>query len=795
MGEYLILNLILFNILISQVPRERFEGKIKGTIIDKETNEPLEYASISLFREKDSTFIIGVLSDKNGEFLINVERPGIYFLRITFLGYEKREIHSLRITPENRILDIGKVYLEVSGILLKTQEVIAEPLPITYKVDKKVIEVSKMGFLSGNAVDILKNVPSVSVDIEGNVKLRGSENFLLYIDGRQSLLDPNDALKQIPASSIEKIEIITNPSARYEAEGTSGIINIILKKGKIEGLNGIINSSIGVNEKYGGDFILNYKKGKINTFISLNYNKRKFSEKINSEREINEKKINSDGSSSRIFNPFNIRTGIDLNIKEKNLFGVGLNYGIWNMQNRNFSEYNEIFDTQIINYKTEGYFKRKGPFFEIVLNDLQKFKKEEDKLFTEFVYSYREGNEENRTYKMDSLDMILNGNKRIEEGTSNRFSGRAEYTKSFKENFKFETGFRGEYGISKDMSNFYNYKDGNFEIVDSFCHSVKYLNNIQAIYSLLSGEFKNTGYQIGLRIEYNNRKIEYADTNLKYIFEKIDYFPTIHFSHRFLKLRETFLSYSRRISRPRDFWLEPLLTWMDPYNLRKGNPDLKPEYIDNFETGITTPFLKGSLTFETYYRITYNKFERIRIPYGDSAFLHTVINSGKLFSYGGEISFNKNIFKLMNMNLVLDFYGYKFKGKIYDEKITKGDINYNLRFNSNIFMPFSSRLQLIFVYHSPPVSAQGKEKEFITFDFSIQKFFLNKNLSLNLEVRNLFNTLKRGFEIKEENYKYIQTFKQESGVLILTMSYNFNNYKPERKIKKEIEEEREEFEY
>jgi len=210
MGEYLILNLILFNILISQVPRERFEGKIKGTIIDKETNEPLEYASISLFREKDSTFIIGVLSDKNGEFLINVERPGIYFLRITFLGYEKREIHSLRITPENRILDIGKVYLEVSGILLKTQEVIAEPLPITYKVDKKVIEVSKMGFLSGNAVDILKNVPSVSVDIEGNVKLRGSENFLLYIDGRQSLLDPNDALKQIPASSIEKIEIITN---------------------------------------------------------------------------------------------------------------------------------------------------------------------------------------------------------------------------------------------------------------------------------------------------------------------------------------------------------------------------------------------------------------------------------------------------------------------------------------------------------------------------------------------------------------------------------------------------------
>lgn len=790
----LIFNLILFNLLISQFPRERFEGKIRGIIIDKETNEPLEYASISLFREKDSTFIAGVLSDKNGEFLINIERPGIYFLRINFLGYEKKEIHSLKITPENRILDIGKIYLEVSAILLKTQEVIAEPLPITYKIDKKVIEVSKMGSLSGNAVDILRNVPSVSVDIEGNIKLRGSENFLLYIDGRQTPLEPSDALKQIPASSIEKIEIITNPSARYEAEGTSGIINIILKKGKMEGLNGIINSNIGINEKYGGDFILNYKKEKINTFISLNYNKRKFLEEISSEREINDKKINSQGSSARIFNPFNIRTGIDLNINEKNLIGIGLNYGLWNMQNRNSSEYNEISNSQILNYKTYGYFNRKGPFFEITLNDLQKFEKE-DKIYTEFSYSYRKGNEENKTYKIDTLDLILIGNKKIEQGSSSRFVTMAEYTKSFKENLKFETGYRGEYIMSKDINNFYNYKNGNFKIVDSLSHNVKYFNNIQAIYSLFSGELKNTGYQIGLRIEYNNRKIEYADTSLKYILEGIDYFPTIHFSHRFLKLRETFLSYSRRISRPRDFWLEPLLTWMDPYNLRKGNPDLKPEYIDNFETGITTPFLKGSFTIETYYRIIHNKFERIRIPYGDSAFLHTVINSGRVFSYGGELSFNKNIFKSINMNIIFDLFGYEFIGEIYNEKISKRDINYNLRFNSNILMPLSSRLQLIFIYHSPPISAQGKEKEFITFDFSIQKFFLNKNLFFSLEVRNLFNTTKRGFEIKEENYKYIQTFESESPVLILTMSYNFNNYKYEKKTKREIEEEREEFEY
>ena len=799
MRKFLII-LIFLNCLYSQFQRREtfFQGIIKGVVLDKETNAPLEYASVSIFNERDSSFAGGVLTDNKGEFIINLNRPGLYFLRITFLGYEKKEISSLKITPENRILDIGKIYLEVSSIILETKEVISEPLPVTYKVDKKVIEVSKIGTsLSGTAIDILKNVPSVNVDVEENIKLRGSENFLLYIDGRQSPLEPSDALKQIPASSIERIEIITNPSAKYEAEGTSGIINIVLKKGKEEGINGVINLNAGLNEKYGGDIVLNYKKKNIKFFLNLNYNKRSFKDEISSERKIYDKEIRSSGETKRIFNPYGLRTGIDFDIRNLNKIGILVNYGLFNMKNKGFSEYEEIFDTLKNFYKTNGFFERKGPFFEIVINDEHKFKGENHNLYTEFSYSKRNGDENSENYKRDSLNYILSGNKILEFGFSNRFTSRIEYFRPLNKNLKIETGYKGEYSLSKDKTDFYIYdiQEKKFEIVDSMCHKVRYKNNIQAIYSLFRGEFKNAGYQIGLRIEYNDRKIEYTDTNLRYTFKKINYFPTFHFSYKFLKTNEIFLSYSRRITRPRNFWLEPLLTWMDAYNVRKGNPDLKPEYIDNFETGINKEILKGSFTFETYYRIINNKIERTRIPYNDSVFLHTPVNAGRSFSFGSEISFNKSIFKILTINPLFDFYFYKLKGKIYNEEVLKEEINYNLRFNLRALMPLFSRLQIISIYKSPSNSFQGKEKEFITFDLSFQKFFLNRNLILNLQIRDIFKTSKRGFEIDEKDYKYHQTFKHESPVLILTLTYNFKGYKPEKKIKKEIEEEREEFEY
>ncbi len=370
MGKIFIIVIgLFFTDVFAQVNPEkriisRKNGLIKGIILDRETDYPLEYASVSLFRTEDSTLVTGILTDKNGEFILKNLRPEVYFLKIDFIGYRMKEIYHIVLKPSDNIIDVGRIYLEPVSFILETQEVKAEPAPITYRVDRKVIEVSKQATaLSGTAVDVLKNVPSVSVDIEGNVKLRGSEDFNVYIDGRPTVLEPSDALKQIPASAIDKIEIITNPSAKYDPEGVAGIINIILKKSKLQGINGILNLNAGVDEKYGGNILLTWKKRKINTFFGLNYDKRTFPGNMNSDRILSDVKIKSDGTFKRGFNPAGIRAGIDFKLNEKNTLGISGSYGFWKMEGQGDLNYTEFSDsTGEINYKTHDTFKRSGPF-------------------------------------------------------------------------------------------------------------------------------------------------------------------------------------------------------------------------------------------------------------------------------------------------------------------------------------------------------------------------------------------------------------------------------------------------
>lgn len=776
---------------------------IKGKVVDRETSSPLEYASVSLFminpRKGDTSFVTGILTDKNGEFILKNLRPGVYIIRVDFIGYKMKEISPLILKPSESFFDIGKIELEPVSFILETQEVKAEPAPITYKVDRKVIEVSRQATsLSGTAVDVLKNVPSVSVDIEGNVKLRGSEDFMVYIDGKPSVLEPNDALKQIPASIIDKIEIITNPSAKYDPEGVGGIINIILKKKKLEGISGIVNLNAGLDEKYGGNILLTWRKEKINTFFGFNYDKRTFPGSMSSERMIYNTKIVSEGVSKRSFNPTGIRSGIDLKISEKNTLSISGNYGVFKMEGGGNSNYTEFSESSgEINYKTYENFKRKGPYYEIIFNDLHNFKKEGHKLYTELMYNKRNGEEETGNYREDEAGNISSGQKITEKGPLSKIIAKIEHSFPLNKNLRFENGYEGSWEKSRDITELYEYntQNGGYELKPEFHHDVKYIKNIQAIYGIFSGERGDFGYQIGFRVEYTDRKIEYADTNPKFLLERWDYFPTIHFSYRFKQVNQFMASYTRRISRPRGWMLEPFITWMDSYNARKGNPELKPEYIDNFETGFQIPLFKGFLSFETYYRITNNRIERINTLYQDSIFLHTFENVGKTYALGSEISYNKSIFSFWSINPMIDLYSYRLKGELFNENLLKESFNWNLKFNNSFILGKTMRVQIVGIYQSSSVTAQGKEKEFYTFDLFIQKTFFDRKLSLNLELRDIFKTSKREFINEGENYTYHQVFERKAPVAILTLTYNFNNYRYEKKIKREEGEFEGEFEF
>ncbi|MCD6374246.1 MAG: carboxypeptidase regulatory-like domain-containing protein [Caldisericaceae bacterium] len=277
----MILIFLVSNFALAQRPGgmnlKNFKGIIQGIVYDDEAKAPIEYANIILYRKRDSSQVTGTITDKDGYFKLENVPAGRYFLDVDFIGYSKKRIDPVIVSPRSPEVMVGEIFLEPVTLQSDAVEVEAERVPITYQIDKKVINVSEQATAqSGSAVDVLQNVPSVDVDIDGNVKLRGSGNFQVLIDNRPTILEASEILQQIPATSIENIEIITNPSAKYDPDGVSGIINIVLKKNKLKGLSGMVNSSAGTFGRYGGDLLLSYRGKGYVLNVASNFNRRNF---------------------------------------------------------------------------------------------------------------------------------------------------------------------------------------------------------------------------------------------------------------------------------------------------------------------------------------------------------------------------------------------------------------------------------------------------------------------------------------------------------------------------------------
>ena len=292
---------------------------LKGQILDNETGHAVEYVTIAVINKKTKKLVTGTITDSEGRFAIKNIKEGNYYLEISFMGYKKKTIDNIEINDGNPVINLGSIKLERAEDLIEELEVFAEKGAVDYQIDKKVVNVSKQyTTVAGTAIDILENVPSVTVDVEGNLSLRGSTGFTVLIDGKPSALEGSEALVQIPASTIQNIEIITNPSVKFDPDGTAGIINVITKKNKLKGINGIANLNIGLDEKYGGDILLNFRKKKINFFVGADYNDRQYPGFEFSERRTTSNNITtytlSDGTSIRKGNRWSIRSGISIDL-------------------------------------------------------------------------------------------------------------------------------------------------------------------------------------------------------------------------------------------------------------------------------------------------------------------------------------------------------------------------------------------------------------------------------------------------------------------------------------------------
>jgi outer membrane receptor protein involved in Fe transport len=769
-------------------------GSISGYVIDAISNKPVEYAIASLFDGNTGKRITGAVADKNGFFRFPGIKPGMYRVEIFFTGYIKATIGKVVIDAAKPAVALGTTYLEQSIYNVEGIEVVAEKPTVEFSIDKKVVNVTKSyTALSGTAVDVLQNVPSVNVDIEGNVSVRGSENFTVMIDGRptSTAVEPSEALQQIPASTIQKIEVMTNPSAKYDPDGVAGIVNVILKKGKTPGFFGLANLSAGVDSRYGGDFIINRRQGKFQIYLGANYYNHDSpgNSRTESWTTANDtvSHINSDGTTNFGGSFSGLRTGIDVHLTAKDVWGLGFRYNDRQMNRLSalsYDEWTEPGGTHSIFINEDSSYD-KGYGYSVTSDYRHAFLKNIQELSGQFSLHQRNGRDESTNELLDSDSAAISGQRNVEEGPSTNLRLNIDYFTPLLGANRLEAGLQSRIERSEEGIRRYDYDStvGDYVFQPDYSHTSDYTHDIFSMYTTCSGKLHKFGYKAGIRGEYSDRVIDIVGENETFKIDYLDFFPSAHVSYQFPGGHQAMASYTRRIERLQPWFLEPFETWMNAYNVQRGNPSLRPQHINSFELGYQRYFGKSTVSLETYYRTTENKIERVTMVYPDSdnVLLHTVENVGTDHTFGTELMMNIDLFKWYNLNATGNLYDYRIEGTILGEPLSQESYNWSIKMNNTFKIGEMTRIQLNGTYHSPTVSSQGRRAGFYTTNLGIRRDFLRKQLSLTLQVRDILGTA--GHESTSEGpdfYSY-REFSRRSRVVMLNISFNFNDYKPDRR--------------
>lgn len=786
--------LLLFSILT--FGQQKINGSISGKIYDAETNKPVIYSNVILFNAKDSVQVTGTATDDNGKFNINVINSGKYYISVQFVGYKRKIIKNISITESKSKIDLGNIAIVPSAINLENVVVKGKRPSVSYQLDKQVIDVSQMHTsVSGNAADVLENVPSVNVDIDGTVSLRGSTDFTVYIDGRPSVMDAQDALQQIPASAIKSIEIITNPSAKYDAEGTAGIINIILKKNQNLGLSGIVNANGGLNDKYGGGLQLQYKVPSIGYDFGIDYNHRIFPGSNTEQKQFilgdNTSFLNSNGNMRWGRTSFDIRGGISFDLSEIDNLSFGGRYGSRDHLRKSTLNYAQwsIDNPDQFYYLSNSDRTRSGSFYAVNTNYQHKFGGDDaNELSGELFLSHDNSNESTVSSDLQNSNQ-LDGKNAIELGPRTHFRGKADYTLPLPDSSKFGAGTQFSTVWSKDVNKLYNFDTTSFAYIfePQFSNTTDYNLSEMALYSLYSKSWGKVDVQAGIRSEYTYQKVKLEETNQQYSVNKWDFFPTLHSSYRLTDLTQFMASYTRRIERPRGWELEPFYTWIDANDVRKGNPALVPQYIDSYELGFQTSLAGISLSTDLYYRLTHNRIEHINSVYAENVSLSTPENVGNDYSLGAEYMFTFNPIKILEVNLMGEVYDYRISGSYDGESFTGESFNWNIKDNNSLNITPSTQLQFNLRYYSPSVSPQGRWEGYFTTDAAVSQDLMGKQLSLTLQVRDLFKTGRWEFTSQGDDFYSYSHFVREAPRVMLDLKYNFNNYNEKQQNPNSIE--------
>lgn len=784
-------------------------GHVYGKLVDAKTRQAVEYASVALLRQKDSSVVGGMLSKPNGDFSLEQLPFGQFILRINFMGY-KPVFKKVSVTPQTVTQDLGNIRLEANPEVLSEVEVTGQRTAFQMSIDKKVFNVDRnLTSVGGTAADVLKSVPSVNVDIDGNVKVRNSSPNI-FVDGKPSTL----TIDQIPADAIESVELITNPSAKYDAEGMSGIINIVLKKNKKAGFNGMVMAGVGTNDKYNAGGNLNARQGKWNVSANYAFNANRNwgygqTDRTNFGTQGSGNNYTTQNSDSRNGGQFQFgKLGVDYYIDNRNTISIGQNIVRGSFKNYEdltsvFSDADKTFTGQsqrlsnnefgFRNYTTTAGFKHL-------------FAEPNKELTADFSMN-KSSNERSGGFNTQAQD--INGSPigdphfqfNNSDGKTDFYTLQADYVDPVGTTGKFETGVKAtlrNYSSIYDV--FSRSNAGVDERIDSLSTDYKYNEQIYAAYANYSNVIGNFGYQLGVRAEQYVYAGEIPSESLKFNPTKArpGLFPSVYFSYKLPKEQELQLNYSRRVNRPNFFQLIPYRDITDPQNQREGNPDLKPEYTNSLEFSYMKTWKLHNVLASLYYRNTNNLITSLSTVIGKDSLLSTFVNASKSLSYGAEITVKNQIVKGWDITTNVNLYQQEVD--VFNDKtgnfIRNSGFSWLAKINSETKLPANFTFQVTANYQAPtitlppssgggrgggfmmiPTSAQGMIKGMNTVDLALRKDFLKgKNLSATLSLSDVFNTRQYEMDQMDESFSQYYLRKRESRILKLNLSYRFGKF-------------------
>lgn len=775
--------------------------RIIGQIYDTGLDEPMSYVNVAIYKPGSDSPVTGAFTDDDGRFIMYVP-AGSYTFKSSFIGYRDISV-DFNVTDADANKDLGTLDMEEDSKVIEEIEVVGQTSGMRLDIDKRVFNADQNLVSEGaSASELLENIPSVSVDGEGNISLRNSTSVEIWINGKPSGLsdtDKGDILEMIPAETIERVELITNPSAKYDPEGNAGIINIVLKRSDKAGYFG--NVSAGIRYREGAA----YPGGNLGTNFTYSRKKIDFNLNANVRSNRNDRSSYTDretynGADTTYLHRDNYRS----NERVNGFMKLGLTYYMdsrntfdfttFGMIGRNWNS-NDIYytymdnnrdTTSVDNRLTDG--SGLNGFYAANLKYTHSFQKEVQELSFSADYFYRGRNSYSnyRTFG-DAVENNYTYQLQTQEENNNTFDFQGDYFKIFDKNSKLEAGFKLNYAWTESFDHTYDSVFSTPALVENMTlyNPFNYFEQIYSVYGNYAGKYDWFSFQAGIRLEETVRNFEsLVDmTTERTSDHRFDWFPSVYLSFALPGNNEIQVNYTRRIQRPRGRRINSYIDRSDPTNITQGNPLLLPEIGNVAEINYMKMWDKHTLTAGIFYRYTEDVIQRVKSMEGEVMY-NTYANITYSQNVGVEVIAKNRLFEnYLDLTSSVSAYYYQLGGnEQYDIDMTQS-FSWNARVNANVKILRNLSAQATIFYESPRIVAQGSEDDSFGVDLAIKSSFLNDALSLSFSVRDLFNTRRRGgISTSYGSDFYQETVNTSSGrTWSLNLSYNFGNIRKNKK--------------